>query len=132
MTLEELNAALGEDAVCTSSTTNPTVVYCDWPVGIGCAFDDLDEDGEPDASSTAGTLYLEAPYDGGTTDGLGPGASFSCFIDALGYPNSIYFWDLDGTLEPFAMSWFDWGLNVMDLLGTGTAESMGISGVEED
>jgi hypothetical protein len=130
MTADELNTALGEDGSCTPSSVDSTRLFCDWSMGIWTTFDDLDQNGEPDADSTAGTLYLEYPYDGGTDDGLGPDASFSCFVDVLGYPNSIDFWDLSGTLEPYAMFWFDLGLYVSDFWGTGTAETMGISGAD--
>lgn len=80
-------AALGEPAKCTTSYMGS--MHCEWGNGVSGYFDDEDDDGAADPESTGNIVFLDPPYDGATTDGLGVGVSMACFGDALGLPDAL-------------------------------------------
>lgn len=92
MTYAEIEAALGESASCIGEYDEAFLakeLECRWPRGIVTEFYDLDDDGVPDADLIAYGVYLEPPYDGTTPEGLGLDASFRCFLDAYGAPDTV-------------------------------------------
>lgn len=121
ITAEEAVALLGEpDSVITflseyDGYAFSLVVYT-WDSGIELVFDDEDQDGVPDPGVDAGYVDVLLPWEGGTTDGLGLWASVSCFVDALGAPDSI---DFTNTDTGFALTYAHWsssGISIRDEL----------------
>lgn len=95
----------------------PGFLECTWPNGIGGAFDDYDEDGVPDEHAFAWGMYVQAPFDGGTRDGIGVGASMSCFFDAFGEPDQAEMAWADGEWSVTAVAFDLLGLYAYDLGG---------------
>lgn len=109
-TLSELEAAFGETAVCSSFSTT---VFCEWTHGVSTGFDD---DGTGIANPTAISTYLSlrTPNDAATLDGLGVGASMSCFLDALGLPETLSYEEAGGSYELVGLNYYDAGVFVSD------------------
>lgn len=84
-------------------------LYYVWAIGLELIYEDDDQDGVPDttiwSSPSAYALMISLPWDGGTSDGLGLGASLSCFVDAFGTPGSVDFDFEDYKLYPTYLSW---------------------------
>lgn len=104
MTYEEIVAGTGDEGDCDSyyyrsGSYEFGGVSCAFD-GVSVSFDDEDVDGIPDEGSYTYGVSVDAPFDGGTVDGLGIDASMSCFVEALGYPDSV----------SFAVSGRDWGI----------------------
>jgi hypothetical protein len=66
--------------------------------GSTCFFDSLvisfrddDADGVPNDDATAYSLAANAPWDGGTAEGLALDATLRCFVDVLGTPSAVSF-----------------------------------------
>jgi len=130
MTAVELEQAWGS-ATCSRQSSAPTSLRCVWPSGVWARFDDHDDDGVPDDGSSARPLLLEPPYDGATADGLGVGASLSCFVDALGYPDAVRLSNVDDTGWRFrSMAWSSDGVELFDLHGEARASVVALSGAE--
>lgn len=106
MSLTEVEAAWGAAAACDEDD-------CQWSSGLEVQLD----------GAEVVELVVRAPWTGGTTDGLGPGATMGCFLEAYGQPDHIDAWrDDGGSLELWAASWFTHGVLVFDedaLLGDG-------------
>lgn len=95
MTYVEMAAELGDADVCDKFvvTFGPytfAYVECAWANGVGGQFDDLDDDGLPDADSTTFVLSLDLPYAGTTAEGYGLGSEMSCFLET-GPPDYVAF-----------------------------------------
>ena len=93
MTYAEMNDALGEGGACESieDPFTPGEVYsaCSWSAGFTASFDDEDRDGAPDAESIIFGFDVTLPYEGTSLEGLGVGVALSCFVDALGVPDTL-------------------------------------------
>ncbi len=103
-----------------------TSTYQVWANGITLYFDDADDDGVLADSDHATSIAIELPWGGGTDEGLGLGASMSCFIEALGYPDQADFWSVDGDYRINTAFWVLRQLWVYDDSLNGTGE-FGIS-----
>ncbi len=69
-------------------TTTPDTISCNFMNGV---FVDVVRHGARDTPAdddAASCLIVAVPYQGVTPDGLGPGESIACFIDALGQPDA--------------------------------------------
>ena len=94
MDYDAMVAAIGEAPTCDSiyirlgDSYESSQLSCDWSNGLGMSFADDDQDGLPDTGARGWPLYVDLPWEGGTTEGLGLGASMSCFVDLLGPPDS--------------------------------------------
>lgn len=103
-----------------------TVAYEQWANGIKIYFDDADADGILLETDHSTAIALDLPWGGGTEEGLGLGASLSCFVEALGYPDQVEFWTVgDGYGINYAF-WSAFQLTVYDDALNGTGE-FGIS-----
>ena len=94
MTYAEISEALGEEGaldvtVCDGGGGPRGFIVADWSAaGVSASFFDNDADGVPDEGQAASGLRLQAPASGATVEGLGLGASMSCFINAHGNPDT--------------------------------------------
>ena len=113
MTFDALVGALGRGE-CQTYESYPGWVGCWWDVGISTSFLDEDYDGLPDREDRNDGLYVYTPYPGSTEDGLGVGASMSCFVEDLGYPDSAQFQSSDEGFLPNVFYWEQLGLYVYD------------------
>lgn len=95
----------------------PGFLECTWPNGVGGAFDDYDEDGAPDEHAFAWGLYVQAPFDGGTTDGIGVGATMGCFFETFGEPDEAEMAWADGEWSVTAVAFDRLGLYAYDWAG---------------
>ncbi|MFN7143576.1 MAG: hypothetical protein ACK4YP_07375 [Myxococcota bacterium] len=86
---------------------------CAW-AGVDADFDDTDHDGVADVGSSTYGVGLTGSHDGGTTTGLGIGATFACFVDELGYPDSVRFEALDKDWLVTSMSWSEHSVYAYD------------------
>lgn len=123
MTYDEIGSVLGDEGRCSRFHLQigdrvSSGVSCSWN-GIGATFADEDGDGVADPGSTAYALRLEAPFDGGSPEGLGLGASFACFRDTFGEPNSVYFESEGPDWFVTSAEWDDQGVFASDSSGSG-------------
>ena len=88
-TLDDHVAELGSEESCFGASWSDDWVYCTWTVGIEGLFPDLDRDGVPDAEAGSDRVRLTWPHEGRTDDGIGIGASPSCFVESLGLPDRL-------------------------------------------
>jgi hypothetical protein len=100
MTLSELAAAWGT-ATCDD-------VYCAWD-DYDVGFDD-----DPQGGGTAEYISLNEGYGGADANGLGVGATVSCFSDVFGVPDAMYIIDAGTELGVFALDWDDPDFEVYD------------------
>jgi hypothetical protein len=122
MTYLEIVDALGEEGECErfsfeSGSYSSSVADCSWNDGVSASFDDLDEDGIPDDGAITYDIGVASPFAGGTDDGLGVGASFSCFVAALGDPDDVTFDLVDKDWVVSSASWNLQGLRAYDYYG---------------
>jgi hypothetical protein len=142
MTYAEIVAALDDAGACdpysfTWGGRTSTGVSCYWSQGLGADFDDDDADGVPDEHSTIYSVSIGSPYDGGTPDGLGIGATLGCYVDVLGAPDSVEF-DLGGKDWTISYAyWSTYGVAVSDYYddrgnyeADGYVDSMSIAGMQ--
>lgn len=118
MTYAEMSAALGSAGACSAGDPNTQSLTCDWS-GLSAFFADADMDGVPDPGDTATCLFLGEPFDGGTTEGLGVGATMRCFVDALGIPSQAQFTATGKGYVVSQVGWGDFGIGpaISDLYG---------------
>lgn len=75
------------DAVAALGTPADFMPWVEWPSGLGIGFD---PDGEPPPDEAAAVeFWVESPYPGRTTNGLGAGVAMQCFLDELGLPDDV-------------------------------------------
>ena len=86
--------------------------WVQWASGVGVGFDP--EGAPPPDEAVAVEIWIEAPYPGRTTNGLGTGVPMSCFIDALGMPDIVDLWTVGTYYVPFAMYWSGPNLAIFD------------------
>jgi hypothetical protein len=119
-TYDQLAAAIGSAGECQEYTTYPGWVGCWWSdYGVSTSFRDEDQDGVPDRGEWNDGLYAYTPFAGGTTDGLAVGVAMACFVEILGYPDSVDFESTDDGYVPSGMTWNALGFGVWDFY-TGT------------
>lgn len=128
MSAGELEPVWGR-ASCARSSSTPTVL-CAWASGVWAAFDDRDDNGLPDRDVPARLLFLDPPFDGATLDGLGVGASLSCFVDVLGPPDAVDLTDEGAGWVVRSMAWSVDGVAVYDHRGEGRAATVSVAGAE--
>jgi hypothetical protein len=89
-------------------------VLCLWDT-LSATWLDEDRDGDPDRGSGALEVTASLPeWDGTTSDGLGAGASTSCFVDTLGAPAALTLGTAaDGSLQPTELHYG--GFSALDL-----------------
>ncbi|MDP2315152.1 MAG: hypothetical protein Q8P41_19790 [Pseudomonadota bacterium] len=144
MTYVEMVDAIGNDGSCapqyfefdgyTSSSAS-----CDWNNGVSATFSDDDRDGVPDDFDTAYSVYVTSAYDGTTEDGLGIGASMSCFIDGIGVPDEVGFSLVDTDWVLSYAYWSAGGVSLSDnydrrgnYAPDGLADSLSLYGSTEE
>lgn len=92
--------------------TDDYVPWVEWSSGIGF---DFDPEGEPPPdTAVAVEIWLQNPYTGRSTNGLGVGVPMSCFIDALGLPDTVELLTSGTNYVPWALSWSSPDLTIFD------------------
>lgn len=114
MTYDEVVAAVGEDGACEPATDAPDAVLCTWDAVLEIAFDDLDRDMNPDKGDLAAAVTVHSGFEGGTAEGLGIGASSSCFLDQLGEPDLATWQLIYDRYVLVEATWIGWGLTLVD------------------
>lgn len=127
MTAGAIQDAFGEGE-CAGAPGYPGFVSCYWRAGLTITFADRDLDGVLDEDAVNEGMYVYAPYAGGTTAGLGSGASMSCFVDELGEPDRVEFASGPNGYQPASLYWVDWGFGVFDEY---TVDDYGQDGVSD-
>ncbi len=95
-----------------------TFWFCDWSVGITALVsgDEL----APFPEDVPYSIDLDERYKGTTSDGLGVGFQFACFLDALPKPDAVYFTLIGARFAPDDLSWFGApNFSVEDRVGAG-------------
>ncbi len=113
-THDEIAELMGGAGACEPSADGAPSVVCTWEGVIEVTFSDLDEDMEADKGDLAQAVSVHGIYDGGTTDGLGIGASSSCFLQLYGDPD-LATWQL--VYDHYVLveaTWTGWGLTLID------------------
>jgi hypothetical protein len=88
-------------------------LVCDWDVGVSSFFEDFDYDMVIENDARGHVLWVTAPFDGLTDDGLGVSASIACFVQELGTPAEV-------TIDPLpavsgdTVTWYDPYISVQD------------------
>jgi hypothetical protein len=98
MTYAEVTGVLGDPAECDWNG-------CTWDIGLVLEFES--EEDQPLAEDPVTSVDVEDEFDGATEDGLGPGASLSCFLEALGEVSSIFVLGRDGGLVIWSLNFSD-------------------------
>lgn len=110
---EEAVDVLGEAYTCRAASGD---AYCLWEhIGVEGRWDDDDGDGLPDDDADNQRVHLTEGSLAATPDGLGVGVPLSCFVAALGSPDSMNLVDTVDGLVIDTMDWDDAGLLVYDL-----------------
>jgi hypothetical protein len=86
---------------------------CAFPAGITSFFDDPDSNLVIEPQAPARVLWVLAPYDGTSTDGLGVGSSISCFVQTLGTPGEVTI-DPSPVVSGDSVTWYDPYVSVTD------------------
>jgi hypothetical protein len=124
MTYDQINAALDEIGNCEYLID--TTLVCQWNANtIQVFLDDADNDGAPDAGQAAFAIFVGEPFDGGTREGLGPGATLRCFVDVLGNPESMDLEVQDGEYIVTRLEWQSLGVSVSDMFLEGYVDADG-------
>lgn len=88
-------------------------VVCDWDAGVSSFFEDFDYDMVIEDDARGHVLWVTAPFDGLTADGLGIGASIACFVDRLGTPGEVTI-DPAPVVSGDTVTWYDPYISVQD------------------
>jgi hypothetical protein len=91
-------------------------VYASWADEFGAWYPDGDEDGEPDVGARCTWIMVNPEAVVSTADGLGPGSSMRCFVDALGGPDRIELEHRAKQWQIISLYWDDDDLKVWDWL----------------
>lgn len=111
-TFGEADRAYGEGVSCQRSGQDWD---CNWPLGVAALFAPTDNDqGGPASGARARYVRARYLYEGATADGLGIGASISCFVEALGLPESVVLVKSMGQVVPNQLVWDSMGLEIED------------------
>jgi len=102
-------------------------IYLTWASGLEAVFYDQDDDGMLDPTETVSYMNIDMPWVGGTTEGLGLGASMSCYLDALGRPDQAWYGLIEGEYALTYARWDYAGIAVADNL----LNASGISGFSD-
>jgi hypothetical protein len=114
MTYDDVVDVMGEYGACEPTADGAPSVQCTWEGVVEITFDDLDDDFTPDKGDMIDSIRLLGEYPGGTAEGLGLGASTSCFIEQYGEPD-LATWTL--VYDHYVLleaTWIGWGLTIVD------------------
>ncbi len=114
MTYGEIKAVLGEP--------DNLSVWAFWEEGIIIEF--VDPIDELTDESRSNAVSANSDYAGGTSTGLGIGATMSCFVEDLGTPDVATFYDVGFGLRLLQAQWVDLNLLVTDLDLTGANDAV--------
>jgi hypothetical protein len=112
-TLDELEAALGVEPACVTPEGAAGISRCTFEDTLIVELLDSDGDGWPDKGAEAEAIELEGPW-ASTPEGLGVGASTSCFLQVYGEPDTATWSRLNGVWVLTEAHWYGWGLTVVD------------------
>ena len=114
MTYDEIVEVTGESGACEPVPSGLPIMVCTWEGMIQIEFDDLDTDFEPDKGDMAAAIRVLAEYNGGTPEGLGLGASTSCFLEEFGEPDYATWMHVYDHYVLMEATWVGWGLTITD------------------
>jgi len=114
MTATEMTTVLGFEPSCEVASWSDAKQYCLWETGIEGLFDDLDEDGVPDDDALTERIHLLPPYAGQTPLGSGVAVQVSCYLEDMGYPDSMTYEDFGGTLMLTDLIYDRYGVKAYD------------------
>lgn len=103
----DIDLARAELGPCEDESVLSTLAFCDWD-SLGISLDYRVED------ELIYSIEAYQPSVASTLNGLGPGASLSCFLDAAGPPESIEFEPIDDVWWPTRLRWEQLDLTVTD------------------
>ncbi len=127
LTYEEVVEVMGEDGACEPVADGSPQMVCTWENVMEIRFDDLDLDYEPDKGDLAAGVRIYGEYAGGTPEGLGLGASSSCYLEDFGEPDYATWMLVYDHYVLLEATWVGWGLTIVDDDGPpGTVEPDGI------
>ena len=111
-TFETVNDVLGEGVTCELVEGD---WFCTWPQKVQALFAVREgDDTVPAKDATTPWMRATVGYAGADPAGLGIGISPGCWVDALGAPTSVEFFDTAGRLEPRQLVWVAYGIEIED------------------
>jgi hypothetical protein len=105
---------IGVEPTCTAQVDDASLLDCHWDQQIWTTVADLDLDGRPDEDYFLQEIAIRNGFEAGTNEGLGVGASTSCFVDLFSLPERMIW---EKTSEGYALTdaeWLGWGLRTLD------------------
>jgi|GEM_PF-6144424 len=114
MTYDDISDVMGDYGACEPVGDGSAAVVCTWEGVVEIAFDDLDDDFEPDKGDLAESIRIMGEYAGGTPEGLGIGASSSCFLEQFGEPDIATWMLVYDHYVLLEATWTGWGLTIVD------------------
>ena len=114
MTYEEIVEVMADPGACEPMSDGTPAMVCTWEGVVQIAFDDLDLDFEPDKGDMAAGIRILGEYAGGTPEGLGLGASSSCYLEEFGEPDYATWMLVYDHYVLLEATWVGWGLTIVD------------------
>ncbi len=127
MTYEEVAEVMGDAGACEPVGDGSPAMVCTWEAVVEIEFDDLDGDFEPDKGDMTSAIRILGEYAGGTPEGLGLGASSSCYLEHFGEPDYATWMLVYDHYVLLEATWVGWGLTIVDDDGPpGTVDPDGV------
>jgi hypothetical protein len=111
-TLDEAAAGYGGSPYCLALAVGST--SCFFGEYVFASYTDADLDGQPDDGKRAYLLQAFVGWPGGSDDGLAPGISPACWVEALGPPDSVGLVSGDDGFYAVSLGWSLYYLTVSD------------------
>ena len=114
MTYDEIADVMADPGACEPVGDGSPAMVCTWEGVVEIEFDDLDGDFEPDKGDMAAAIRILGEYAGGTPEGLGLGASSSCYLEQFGEPDYATWMLVYDHYVLLEATWVGWGLTIVD------------------
>jgi hypothetical protein len=114
MTYDEVVEVTGSEGACEPTEDGTATVTCTWDTTVQGLFDDLDDDFAPDKGDMLQAIRVLGTYEGGTPEGLGIGATSSCFLEQYGTPDVATWMLVYDHYVLLEATWVGWGLTIVD------------------
>ncbi len=114
MTYDEITEVMADAGACEPMGDGTPAMVCTWEGVVEITFDDLDLDFEPDKGDMAAGIRILGEYAGGTPEGLGLGASSSCYLEEFGEPDYATWMLVYDHYVLLEATWVGWGLTIVD------------------
>lgn len=114
MTYDDITEVMGGEGACEPTEDGAPAVRCTWEAEVEITFADLDDDFHPDKGDMVESIRILGEYAGGTPEGLGLGASSSCFLEQFGEPDVATWMLVYDHYVLLEATWVGWGITIVD------------------